>query len=110
MTKNNRIDITSLPPKAQDELFDFYLFLKQRYSKYKNDSDDSILSSKEAIERLLSNDKKRNIVIDSKIDISALANEINDVEIWDMIYFDTDDCIHVAIAEKYRSKIVTFNK
>lgn len=65
------IDLSLLPHQAQIELYDFYLFLQQRYANKKET----------ALKKFLENNKKRHIKIAPDIDLTALADEVNDMEI-----------------------------
>lgn len=65
------IDLSLLPHQAQIELYDFYLFLQQRYANKKET----------ALKNFLENNKKRHIKIAPDIDLTALADEVNDMEI-----------------------------
>jgi hypothetical protein len=78
--QTNTLDLSLLPHQAQVELYDFYLFLQQRYAHKKV----QITPTKEkenALKNFLENNKNRHIKIAPDIDLTALADEINDMEI-----------------------------
>ncbi len=68
-----QFDLSTLPIEAQNELYDFYLFLQQRYVKTQQTQD-------KALNQFLNN-KQRFIKVNSDIDLSELANESNDMDI-----------------------------
>ncbi len=69
-----QFDLSTLPIEAQNELYDFYLFLQQRYVKTQQTQD-------KALNQFLNNNKQRFIKVNSDIDLSELANESNDMDI-----------------------------
>jgi hypothetical protein len=76
----NTLNLSSLPHQAQVELYDFYLFLQQRYAN----KNVKIIPTKEkenALKNFLENNKTRHIKIAPDIDLIALADEVNDMEI-----------------------------
>ena len=75
------LDLSALPKHAQDEVYDFYLFLKQRYLQKLDNKATEESCPDEALQRFLENNKKRRIYVDSNINLSELANEVNDTEI-----------------------------
>ncbi|MEY4768714.1 MAG: hypothetical protein RL637_1353 [Pseudomonadota bacterium] len=74
------IDLKTLPPQAQIELYDFYLFLQQRYA-LQNVQTKQKSEKNTALKNFLSHNKKRNIKVAAEIDLTALADEVNDMEI-----------------------------
>jgi hypothetical protein len=74
------INLSTLPPQAQIELYDFYLFLQQRYANKK--AQITPTKKKEtALKNFLNHNKKRHIKVSPDIDLTALADEVNDMEI-----------------------------
>jgi hypothetical protein len=72
----NSLNLSLLPHQAQVELYDFYLFLQQRYAN----KNLQIIPTKEeenALKKFLANNKKRHIKITPDIDLTALADEVN---------------------------------
>ncbi len=51
MEITKQFDLSVLPEKAQNELYNFYLFLKQQYfvDKLKNNTEDTTLLSEQAL-------------------------------------------------------------
>ncbi len=76
----NSLNLSLLPHQAQVELYDFYLFLQQRYAN-KNVQITPTKEEENALKNFLSHNKKRNIKITPDIDLTALADEVNDMEI-----------------------------
>jgi hypothetical protein len=74
------INLSTLPPQAQLELYDFYLFLQQRYA-HKNLQITQPEKKENALKNFLENNKKRHIKVAPDIDLTALADEVNDMEI-----------------------------
>ncbi len=74
------IDLSILPPQAQIELYDFYLFLQQRYAQHDVQKKQKA-EKNTALQNFLSHNKKRNIKVAVEIDLTALADEVNDMEI-----------------------------
>jgi len=70
----HQLDLSTLPVEAQNELYDFYLFLQQRYAKTQPTPD-------KALNHFLNHNKQRAIKINPDIDLSELANESNDMDI-----------------------------
>ena len=77
-----QIDLSVLPKSAQDELYDFYLFLKQRYSQssYKEGIIEDQLEEHKAWEQFIETCKNSTIKIDSSVDIRTLIDQVHDVE------------------------------
>ncbi len=74
------IDLSKLPPQAQLELYDFYLFLQQRYANHSAQTKQTT-KKETALKNFLANNKKRNIQVSTDIDLTALADEVNDMDI-----------------------------
>jgi hypothetical protein len=74
------IDLSILPPQARLELYDFYLFLQQRYAN-KPVQIAQTNKKETALKNFLANNKNRHIKVASDIDLTALADEVNDMEI-----------------------------
>lgn len=72
-------DLSVLPKQAQTELYDFYLFLKQRYTKKDIEKKEPDYDS--ALENLLAFTKEQNIKIDPNIDLRELIDQTHDVNI-----------------------------
>ena len=77
MYTNEQFDLSVLPEQAQTELYDFYLFLKQRYQ---NKEKQSNKNDKILIE-LLELTKQQAIGVDSDIDIRGLIDQTHNVEL-----------------------------
>lgn len=75
-----QVDISVLPEKAQEELYDFFLFLKQRYMSKPTENSKQKYHD-EALEDLLDHAKKHPIYVDPSVDIRALINETSNPEI-----------------------------
>ena len=75
-----QFDLSVLPKQAQDELYDFYLFLTQRYIKKSEKLDANKKTHDQALERFLKTNEQRNFHVDPSIDLSALADEVSNME------------------------------
>ena len=81
-----QFDLSVLPKQAQTELYDFYLFLKQRYSEKQPTT---VLSKKntqdeqehQAWEDIFNYSETLNIKIDPNINIRELIDQTHDVDI-----------------------------
>lgn len=60
MKSSEQLDLSSLPKQAQNELLDFYLFLKQRYQKGKKTKiiDETALLSEKSLSEDWDNDEE----------------------------------------------------
>ena len=86
MKQVKNLDLSILPKVAQIELRDFYSFLKSKYaisntkeecdSKEKDASEDLI----DPLLSLIESNKTRHFYVDPSIDLSAMANEVGDME------------------------------
>ncbi len=72
------IDISILPDHAQHELHDFYLFLKQRYVR--QETTEQPQTKNNALTQFVENNKKRNLKVSPDIDLTALADQVNDMD------------------------------
>jgi hypothetical protein len=81
MHTTESIDLSILPTHAQNELYDFYHFLQQRHTNNETQIKNTTQIKNQALKQFLKNNKKRNLKIDPNINLSALADEINDMEI-----------------------------
>ena len=68
------INLSTLPPQAQVELYDFYLFLQQRYANKKTQITPT-KNKESALKNFLENNKKRHIKVAPDIDLTALADD-----------------------------------
>ncbi|OQY28828.1 MAG: hypothetical protein B6244_05940 [Candidatus Cloacimonetes bacterium 4572_55] len=84
-----QLDISVLPQKAQEELYDFFLFLKQRYQEKWIDSDvgeAAILSEQsfgednKAWSHFIKSCKRSEIEIDHSIEIRELIDQAQDTQ------------------------------
>lgn len=79
-TTIEQFDLSVLPEQAQTELYDFYLFLKQRYTKKINLENHEPIHDN-ALENLLEFTKEQNIKINPNLNIRELIDQTHDVDI-----------------------------
>ena len=77
-----QIDLSVLPKQDQDELYDFYIFLKQKYNQnsYKEGIIENQLGEHKAWNQVIETGKNSTIQIDSSVDIRALIDQTHDVK------------------------------
>ena len=70
------IDLSILPKPAQDELYDFYIFLRQKYSQnpYKEKLTENLLEEHKAWNQVIEIGKNSTIQIDPSMDIRTLIS------------------------------------
>lgn len=75
-----QFDLSVLPEQAQPELYDFYLFLKQRYIKETDSHCIKDAIADKALKNFLESNRKRKFYVDPSIDLSSLADEVNNMD------------------------------
>lgn len=77
-----KVDLSVLPEKAQEELYDFFLFLKQRYQNEKATlHKQNKTAEHKAWQTIIENNKKRKFYVAPSVDIRALIDEASNPEI-----------------------------
>ena len=77
-TQIQSLDLSALPEHAQNELYDFYLFLKQRYAKTQAKKK---IKKNTALENLLNITAQQTMQVDANIDIRELIDQTHDVKL-----------------------------
>jgi len=76
-----KIDLSTLPEHLRSEVYDFYLFVKQRYANASILIEANQPRQDKALKNLFETTDKQKIHVDSDVDIRELIEQTHDVEL-----------------------------